>query len=194
VDILACDDVEERTADLLVKGAIVARCCGAMEWGARALGNRSILTRADDFRAVDRINVAIKQRDFWMPFAPSIRSESARRYFSDPKDLSPRFMTFAFETRSDSREEVSAASHPRDHTIRPQLVTRDANPHYHRLLTLFEKKTGYGAILNTSFNLHGFPIVQSPRDAIDVFKRSGLQYLVLDHHIVTKKDPQWMIE
>lgn len=194
VDIVECDDVEERTASLLVKGAIVARCCGDMEWGARALGNRSILTRADDFRAVDRINVAIKQRDFWMPFAPSIRSESAHRYFSDPKGLHPRFMTFAFETQSDSRHEIVAASHPRDHTIRPQLVTRDANPRYHRLLSLFEQSTGCGAILNTSFNLHGFPIVQSPRDAIDVFKRSGLSHLVLDHHVVSKRNPEWTVE
>ena len=194
VDIESCDDVEERTVNLLTQGAIVARCCGDMEWGARALGNRSILTKADDFRAVDRINVAIKQRDFWMPFAPSIRAESAHRYFADPKGLAPRFMTFAFEALRESRHDITAASHPRDHTIRPQLVTQDANPRYHRLLSLFEQRTGCGAILNTSFNLHGFPIVQSPRDAIDVFKRSGLSHLVLDHHVLNKRIPGWTID
>jgi carbamoyltransferase len=191
VDILQCEDVEPITAELLATGAIVARCCGDMEWGARALGNRSILTKADDFRAVDRINVAIKQRDFWMPFAPSIRSESAHRYFADPKGLNPRFMTFAFETLGDSRHEIVAASHPRDHTIRPQVVTRDANPRYHRLLSLFEERTGCGAVLNTSFNLHGFPIVQSPADAIDVFKRSGLTHLILNNHVISKRAGGW---
>ena len=194
VDIVECDDAEARTVDLLTAGALVARCCDRMEWGARALGNRSILSKAEDYRAVDRINVAIKQRDFWMPFAPSVRAESAPRYFSDPKKLDPRFMTYAFEAQKETRGEVAAASHPRDHTIRPQLVTSDANPRYHRLLTLFEERTGCGAFLNTSFNLHGFPIVDTPRDAIDVFKRSGLVHLVLDNHVISKRDPEWTAE
>src|SRR5205814_4528309 len=99
VDIVEGNDIEDRTVELLVNGAVVARCCDRMEWGARALGNRSILSRSEDLRIVDRINAAIKQRDFWMPFAPSIREESAPRYFANPKRLDPRFMTFAFEVK-----------------------------------------------------------------------------------------------
>ncbi|MBM3567467.1 MAG: hypothetical protein FJX46_01780 [Alphaproteobacteria bacterium] len=179
--------VEDEVAARLARGEIVARCAGRMEWGARALGNRSILASADDFRTVDRINRAIKQRDFWMPFAPSVLAEDAARYFDDPKGIQPRFMTFAFPTLPASRAEIAAASHPRDHTIRPQMVTADANPAYHRLIGRFKALTGRGAVLNTSFNLHGFPIVESPADAIDVFARSGLRVLALGHHVIEKK-------
>ncbi|MBM3560751.1 MAG: hypothetical protein FJX53_12935, partial [Alphaproteobacteria bacterium] len=90
------NDVDADIVDLLCAGGIVARSRGRMEWGARALGNRSLLASADDWRVVDRLNRSIKQRDFWMPFAPSIRAESAARYFDDPKDLKPWFMTLAY--------------------------------------------------------------------------------------------------
>jgi carbamoyltransferase len=180
------DDPDAKTAALLAEGEIVARCRGRMEWGARALGNRSILASSHDYRMVEKINKSIKQRDFWMPFAPSVREESAARYFDDPKRISPRFMTFAFPTKQETRGDLVAASHIRDHTIRPQVVTRDANEAYHQLLTRFERLTGRGIILNTSFNLHGEPIVASPADAIDVFLRSDLHHLALDSAVISK--------
>ncbi|MGB8275999.1 MAG: carbamoyltransferase C-terminal domain-containing protein [Alphaproteobacteria bacterium] len=186
VEITETNDMELAVAELLAKGEIVARCSGAMEWGARALGNRSILASAHDFRTVDSINTMIKKRDFWMPFAPSIRAESAGRYFDDPKDLKPWFMTFAFPTRAEGRTELAAASHPRDGTIRPQVVGADANPGYHRLISHFESLTGRGGVLNTSFNLHGEPIVHSPSDAVHVFVRSGLRHLALGNFLVSK--------
>ena len=180
------NDMTGEIATLLASGEIVACCRGRMEWGARALGNRSILTSADDYRRVDVINRAIKMRDFWMPFAPSIREEARDRYFDDPKDLKPWFMTFAYPAKDGGYADLTAGSHPRDKTIRPQLVTRNANPDYHAVISKFEEKTGRGVVLNTSFNLHGEPIVHTPADALRVLLNSGLDHLALNNFIVSK--------
>jgi len=127
VEIYVPEDMEMAICELLLKGEVVARFKGRMEWGARALGNRSILASADDYRVVERINNMIKQRDFWMPFAPSIRAESAERYFDDPKDLKPYYMTYAFRSKAETYPHLQAGSHPRDKTIRPQVYSpRDA--------------------------------------------------------------------
>ncbi len=186
-EVLQPNDMNAAIAGLLANGEIVANCRGRMEWGARALGNRSILTSADDYRRVDVINRAIKMRDFWMPFAPSIREESRDRYFDDPKNLKPWFMTFAYPAKESGYGDLTAGSHPRDRTIRPQLVTHSANPNYHAVIGKFEDKTGRGVVLNTSFNLHGEPIVQSPADAVRVLANSGLNHLALNNYIVSKK-------
>ena len=186
ITVTETNDIDRNIVDLLASGKIVARCRGRMEWGARALGNRSLLASADDPRVTERLNRSIKQRDFWMPFAPSILDEEAGRYIDDPKGLNPRFMTLAYPARDDTYSDLAAASHPRDKTIRPQLVTADANPGYHRLLQLFERRTGRGVVLNTSFNLHGEPIAYGPDDAVDVFLRSGLTYLALDNYLLSK--------
>ena len=187
IEVVAGGDVDAMVVDLLAKGQIVARCRGRMEWGARALGNRSLLAGADNLRITEQLNAKIKQRDFWMPFAPSIRAESSARYLHDPKDLHPHFMTLAFDGSAMASNDLAAAMHPRDHTLRPQVVTAAVNPQYHRLLSLFELSSGRGGLLNTSFNIHGEPIVYSPIDAIDVLMRSGLEYLALDNHIVRKR-------
>ena len=179
-------NVDESVATLLANGEIVARSRGRMEWGARALGNRSILVSGHDYRVVDELNQAIKQRDFWMPFAPSIRAESAERYFSDPKNINPQFMTHTFKTGVEGRAHLAAGTHPRDNTIRAQVVRKLANPDYHRLLSSFEQKTGRGGLVNTSFNLHGEPIVHSPGDAIQVLQKSGLKHLALGHFLLSK--------
>jgi carbamoyltransferase len=183
-------EIDSRIADLLAEGHTVARCRGRMEWGARSLGNRSILASAENYARVDEINRAIKQRDFWMPFAPSIREESAHRYIDDAKRLNPQFMTFAFPTKEEGYQDLIAASHPRDATIRPQIVSQQANPGYHKLISRFEEKTGRGVVLNTSFNLHGYPIVDSPVDAIKVFMNSGLETLALNHFMLSKTSPR----
>ncbi len=181
------NDMNRAIADLLAKGEIVASCRGRMEWGARALGNRSILAGAEDYRRVDRINQMIKKRDFWMPFAPSIREESAERYFDDPKDLKPWFMTLAFPAKDEGYRDLAAGSHPRDRTIRPQVVTQEANSDYHEVITRFDEATGRGVVLNTSFNLHGEPIVYSPADAVRVFAQSGLDHLALGSLLIGKR-------
>ena len=180
-------DMNGAIADLLAAGKIVAVCRGAMEWGARALGNRSILSSANDVRRIDRINQMIKMRDFWMPFAPSIKAEAAGRYFEPIKGIDYSFMTFAAPTRPDTYEHIVAGTHPKDRTIRPQVVTASANPDYHAVIGHFERLTGRGAVLNTSFNLHGEPIVATAQDALRVMAASDIQHLALNGHLLSKR-------
>lgn len=180
-------DMDVEIAKLIAAGDVVARSRGRMEWGARALGNRSILAGANDYRVVEKINTMIKQRDFWMPFAPSIRAEAADRYFDNPKNIKAWFMNYGFRSKPATYDHLTAGSHPRDRTIRPQVVTPEANPGYHKLISAFEDMTGRGVVLNTSFNLHGYPVVYTPAQAIDVFLRSGLDHLALQDHLLSKK-------
>jgi carbamoyltransferase len=179
-------DVDAKVVELLADGCAVARCRGRMEWGARALGNRSILASAHDYRIVDVLNRSIKQRDFWMPFAPSLLAEKADRYLTPSRNVSPFYMMVGYDSTSEGARDLAAATHPRDRTIRPQMVTREANPAYHRLIERFEQRTGRSGLLNTSFNLHGEPIVYGPAEAISVFLRSGLDHLALDGHLLSK--------
>jgi carbamoyltransferase len=179
--------IEERIAELLVSEGVVARCAGRMEFGARALGNRSILANPSDHRVVGTINRMIKNRDFWMPFAPSILREREDDYVVNPKGLASPYMMLAFPTHPKRRDEIVAAVHPHDATARAHLVDETWNPAYHRVLREFERRTGIGAVLNTSFNLHGEPLVGSAEDAIDTFERSGLPHLALDRWVISKK-------
>lgn len=180
-----CEDIEERAADLLSKKNIVARVKGPEEFGARALGNRSILAHPSDTLAVRTINDMIKSRDFWMPFACSILEEEKLRYLKDwTANFSPNYMTMTYDSKNS--EEILAGMHPRDRTVRPQVVTREQNADYHRLLSRFHDMTGIGGVLNTSYNLHGFPLVHDASAAIEVFLNSGLEYLALNQYLVTK--------
>jgi carbamoyltransferase len=178
----------ERVADLLVRGKIVARCAGKMEWGARALGNRSILADPRNPDIVRIINEQIKQRDFWMPFTPSILEERAGDYLVNPKNIFAPYMILAFESTNLARKDLPAAMHPYDFTLRPQVVRQSWNLEYHQIIQEFENRTGVGGVLNTSFNIHGEPIVGTPADALDVFARSGLEYLVLGDCLLAKND------
>jgi len=160
---------------------------GKCEWGARALGNRSILADASNREIVVQINEQIKSRDFWMPFAASILEEKSERYVINPKKFFNPWMILAFHTIEKAKKDLSAALHPYDFTTRPQMVTKNFNPEYHRLLKLFEKKTKMSGVLNTSFNIHGEPIVCSPEDAIHTFVDSGLKYLAIENYLISKK-------
>jgi len=174
---------------LLAEGHVVGRFDGRMEFGARALGNRSILSDASNADAVEVINRMIKKRDFWMPFAPSILEEHAHLYIRHPELLqktSSPFMMLTFETTPLARKDLKAAMHPYDKTIRPQLVSKAVNPKYYELLMYFLKRTGRYGFLNTSFNIHGEPIVCSPEDALHTLQESGLQYLSLGEFLVWK--------
>jgi len=179
-------DIERTVAELLAGGVVVGRFKGRMEFGARALGNRSILADPTVPGVVKVINDMIKNRDFWMPFAPSILAERADDYVINPKGISAPYMIMSFDT-TERVQELQAAVHPYDNTARPQFVIEDWNPDYHRLLKEFERMTGRGGILNTSFNLHGYPIVCSPEDAVDVFVRSGMTHLAIGSYLVTKQ-------
>jgi carbamoyltransferase len=181
------DGMAARIAELLVSDGVVARCAGRMEFGARALGNRSILANPSDRRVVSLINTMIKGRDFWMPFAPSILSERATDYLINPKKLAAPYMMLAFPTYPKRRDEIVAAIHPHDGTARAHVVEQAWNPDYHRVIREFERRTGIGAVLNTSFNLHGEPLVASPEDALSTFERSALPHLALDRWLISKR-------
>lgn len=182
------DNPNETIADLIAKGHVVARCSGAMEFGARALGNRSILCDPRDFESVRRINKMIKMRDFWMPFAPAIAIESIKRLAvlpaNVPDDISP-FMMHTFDTTPEG-ELIAAGRHPYDGTARAQVVSSVSNPDFYDIIKRVGTKTGVEAVLNTSFNLHGFPIVLGACDAADVLLRSGLNQLVVDNVLIEK--------
>jgi len=179
-------DIEKYTAELLAKGEIVARFNNRMEWGARSLGNRSILADPSNFDTIREINLAIKQRDFWMPFAPSIISEKQDEFIENPKGIKAPYMVMGFHTKERAQKELTSAIHSYDFTARPQLLEKEFNPSYYELISNFEKNTGIPALLNTSFNLHGFPIVCSPTDAINTLKNSGLKHLAIGNYLISK--------
>jgi len=179
-------DIEREVAELLAGNKIVARFKGRCEFGARALGNRSILANAADAHAVRTINSMIKCRDFWMPFAPSVLAERSEDYFRKPKPMPAPHMIMTFDTREEKRAAIPAAIHPQDFTGRPQEVSEATNFSYYGLIKHFEELTGEGVILNTSFNLHGEPVVCTAEDALRVFDVSGLEYLALENVLLRK--------
>jgi carbamoyltransferase len=175
-------DIEGDVAELVSRGKIIARFAGRDEWGPRALGNRSILADPRDLRVIRKINFAIKFRDFWMPFAPSILEERAADYLLEYKP-SP-YMIEAFDT-TDKAQEIIAGLHPMDQTARPQTVN-EWNPGYRRLIAGFHHITGVGGVLNTSFNLHGYPIVGTPEIALNTLNNSDLDGLAIGNWLILK--------
>ena len=180
--------LNETAAKLLEQGKVLGRCVGRSEWGARALGNRSILCRPDDYLMVDKINEMVKKRDFWMPFAPSILENHFEKFVKNNNKSKPYFMTQAFETlKNANTSKIIAACHIRDKTIRPQIVNTMNNRLYYDLINKFKKRTNIPVLLNTSFNLHGYPIVETPKDAVKVFLNSGIDALQLGNYLILKK-------
>lgn len=177
------DALIRRVSQALASGQVVGWFQGPMEWGPRALGNRSILADPRDAQAGQRVNVAVKYRDPWRPFAPSMLAEAAADYLVDPF-FSP-FMITTFHVRDERRSEIPSVVHA-DGTTRPQMVTRETNPRYYDLIRAFGDLTGTPVLLNTSFNLKGEPIVNTPLDALRTFFSSGLDVLVMENYLLTK--------
>ncbi|NQE54757.1 hypothetical protein C5S29_14300 [ANME-1 cluster archaeon GoMg3.2] len=175
-------NVEEEVGELIASNKVIAVFNGCVEWGPRALGNRSILADPRGLRVIRKLNFAIKHRDFWMPFTPSILEERAEDYLQDYR-FAP-YMIEAFDT-NEKADEIIAALHPRDKTARPQVVN-NWNPNYKRILKSFEDITGVGGVLNTSFNLHGYPLVGTPETALWTFENSGLDGLAIGNWLVSK--------
>ena len=171
------------TAGQIADGQIVGWFQGRMEWGARALGNRSILAdpRRADMREI--INTKIKFREKFRPFAPSVLAEAHGQYFS--KSVPDPFMIQVYPVESDKRDVIPAVTHV-DGSGRLQTVHRDGNPRYWALIRAFERRTGVPILLNTSFN-ENEPIVHHPAEALDCFLRTRMDVLVLGNHVVTKK-------
>ncbi|HXC88377.1 MAG TPA: carbamoyltransferase [Candidatus Cybelea sp.] len=182
VDELAEDNLIERTARIVADGKILGWFQGRAEWGPRALGNRSIVADPRRPEMKEILNQRIKHREIFRPFAPSILSESTGEWFE--KSHPSPFMTLAYSVRPEKREKIPAPTHV-DGTGRLQTVTRDANPRYWSLIKAFEQLTGVPVVLNTSFN-DNEPIVCRPEEALDCFKRTQMDALVLGDFLITR--------
>jgi carbamoyltransferase len=175
--------ISDAVVDLLCEKRIVMWFEGRMEYGPRALGHRSILARADDPSVRDRLNLVLKRRVWYQPFCPSILESDAAALFSDWKGRPDRFMTMAYTVRRDCSRALSAVVGV-DGTCRPQVVPDDATTIWAELLRGMKRRLGAGVVLNTSFNIHGEPLVCTPAEAIDVFRRSGADALALGPYLV----------
>lgn len=180
------DNLNRKIAELLSENHVVARFADRMEFGARALGNRSILANPSSYENIRVINEMIKNRDFWMPFATTILAEDASRYLINKKNIEAPYMAITFDTTLEAQKDLIAAIHPYDKTSRPQILKKETNPDYYKIIEEFKNITGIGAVLNTSFNLHGEPNVESPKDALHTFADSGLNYLAIGPFFVYK--------
>lgn len=181
------EEIEKEIANLLANGKIVGRFKGRMEWGARALGNRSILMDPSRVDLKQELNDQVKSRDFWMPFAATILDIREKDYIVNSRNIDASYMAIGFDTTKKGRDNLAAAIHPADFTCRPQILKREDNPDYYKLIKYFEGLTGIGAVLNTSFNYHGEPVVRSPKDALHTFKLTGLKHLALGNYLISKK-------
>jgi carbamoyltransferase len=177
------DDPAALAAELLSKGKILGWFQGRMEFGPRALGNRSILADPRDPQMTEKVNSAVKFREWWRPFAPSIKREAARAFLESATD-SP-FMILTAQVRPEKRNVIPAVTHV-DGSARPQTVEKEVNPLYWRLIDEFGKRSGVPVVMNTSFNLRGEAIVNTPTDAVRTFFSSGMDALILGSFLVGK--------
>ena len=179
-------DIARTTAELLRDGALVGWFQGRMELGPRALGARSILAHPGKPEMKDRVNAEVKHREGWRPFAPSILEEEVASVVENP--CAAPFMLLTFMVRPQWRDRLAAATHV-DGTMRIQSVSAQTNARYHQMISHFHRLTGIPAVLNTSFNDRGEPIVMSPRDALRTFFSTGLEHLAIGDFLVSKHGP-----
>jgi carbamoyltransferase len=178
-------DLPCRVAALLAEGRIVMWFQGAMEYGPRALGHRSVLARPDRFEIRDRLNLALKRRVWYQPFCPSLLESEARRLLTDWTGGRNRSMTMAYQVAPEHRCRMAAVMSV-DGTCRPQVVADDEVGEFADLLRAARRLWQAGAVLNTSFNIHGEPLVCSPDEALDVFLRSGADALAIGPFLVSR--------
>ncbi len=182
------DRLLDRTVEALTAGQVVGWFQGRFEWGPRALGHRSILADPRRAEMKDIVNAKIKFREPYRPFAPSVLNEEVHAYFDAPgveRQYPARFMLLVVGVKPSKYEVIPAVTHV-DGTGRLQTVARDHNARYYELIARFREATGVPVILNTSFNLRGEPIVNTPGEAYATFARSGMDMLVLGNCIVRK--------
>ncbi len=168
----------------IARGRIVGRFNGCMEYGPRALGNRSILAHPGDRKINDVLNQRLRRTEF-MPFAPSVLEEEVHRYFDLDRGAlhAAEFMTITCNVKKQQRQAIQAVTHV-DGTARPHIVRRDVNRSYHDVLSSFRRETGLGVIVNTSFNIHEEPIICTPDDACRAFKRGAVDLLAVGPYLV----------
>jgi carbamoyltransferase len=182
-------EIEAEIARLLADGYVVARFNGRMEYGPRALGNRSILYQPTETSVNDWLNKRLRRTEF-MPFAPSTLFEYAGECYRDHEGAqdAARFMTITFDCTDQMRKTCHGVVHV-DGTARPQLVRKEENPSYYQIIDEFRRLTGVPTIINTSFNMHEEPIVCSPADAIRAFQLGHLDYLAIGDFLVPSPAP-----
>lgn len=178
-------NVFSETADLIAQGKVVGWFRGRMEFGPRALGNRSILACPTDARMKDIVSLKVKRREAFRPFAGSVILEDAHEYFEDVQES--RFMLKVFYFRNEYRCTFPAISHI-DSSCRIQTVSRHQHPDLYRLLKEIKRRIGFGIVLNTSMNTPGEPIVNTPSEAIELVARTQLDTMILEDYVVRKED------
>ena len=174
-------------AKLLNNNKIIALVNGREEFGARALGNRSIIANPSFYENIKKINSLIKSRDFWLPFALTIRNENINDFVKNPKNLRSDFMNLSFDTKEKNFKKILAGCHPYDRSVRPQFLRKTQNGKYYSIITEFGKLSKTYALLNTSLNLQGKPKSSDFKSIFHTFKNSGLKYLYIDNKILITK-------
>ncbi|MGC6493548.1 MAG: carbamoyltransferase [Myxococcota bacterium] len=177
----------EQVARHIADGKIIGWFQGRMEFGPRALGNRSILADPRRHDMKDILNARVKHREGFRPFAPSVKAEAAHAWFKLPANHDSPFMLLAADVHEGKQDQVPGITHV-DGTARVQTVTEAQNARYYRLIYAFEQQTGVPILINTSFNVRGEPIVCTPQHAYDCFMRTEMDYLVLGNYVISKKD------
>ena len=185
-----------RVVDDLTSGKVCGWYRGRFEWGPRALGARSIIADPRRAEMKDIVNAKIKFREAFRPFAPSVLGEACEQYFELPNAMShypARFMLYVVPVKEDKRDVIPAITHV-DGSGRLQTVMKETNPGYHRMIELFGQATGVPVVLNTSFNLKGEPIVETPLNAFNTFTRSEMDVLYLGNFIVERAAKRKLVE
>ncbi len=180
---LTTEAIIEKTARLITGDNVIGWFQGRMEYGPRALGHRSIIADARNKANWQKVNMKIKFRESFRPFAPTVLMEKVQEYF-DINCESP-YMLLTADVRPEKRQEIPAVTHV-DGSARVQTVRADDNPTFHALLSAFQKQTGCGVIINTSFNVRGEPIVESPKDALHCFLNTDMDFLILGTFLLEK--------
>jgi carbamoyltransferase len=178
-------DMPATVARLIRDGRIVALFQGGSELGQRALGNRSILADPTRPDVKDLVNATVKYREAFRPFAPAVLAERQADVFAGGDTQTSYFMERVLPFRAEWRDKVPGVIHF-DGTGRLQTVARGSNPAFHEIISAFERLSGVPLVLNTSLNINGMPLVETPGDAIDCFYQSGLDALVLQRYLVEK--------
>jgi carbamoyltransferase len=179
------ENIEAKVAELLNREKVVLWFQGRGEFGPRALGDRSILAPAHSLRCKEDLNLFLKRRNWFQPFCPSMLKEDAPVLINDYDGKPSQFMTMAYVAKDEVLEKVAAVI-GKDGSLRPQIV-EDENPKYRKVIEEVKKLTGFGIILNTSFNRHGEPLVNSPADALRTFKTTGCEYLVMGNYLIERR-------
>jgi carbamoyltransferase len=200
------DDLAQQAAALLAEGNVVGWMQGRAEWGPRALGNRSILADPRNPEMQKKLNLKIKYREGFRPFAPAVLEEDMHEYF-DVRDPSPYMLFTAPVARARRlpgnpegtlserlnalRSDIPSVTHL-DYSARLQTVSRATNPRFWGLINAFKEQTGYSVVVNTSFNVRGEPIILTPEDAYRCFMNTEMDYLVIGDFLFDKKlQPAW---